>query len=70
MMTVQLIFWGALELGMSRSLATLGPFEYTDESGDCIDQDSFGRCFVEFEIENEIKSPHLYLELNDFYTSH
>lgn len=55
---------------MSRSLATLGPFEYTDDSGDCLDEDSFGRCFVEFEVENEIKSPHLYLELNDFYTSH
>ena len=70
MITFDLLVLGAIFLGMALSVNTHGPIEYVNSDGTCKTVHAGSICRVDFTPSNDIKKPHVYIDIKGFYSSH
>jgi len=64
---------GLLFLIMALTVNTLGPLEYVDSDGNCLESETISGntfCRVDFTPEETIVKPHYYIDIKNFYSSH
>jgi len=64
---------GIIFLAFALSIKTIGPLKYVDDDGNCLKTHVVGPttyCRVDFTPDDTIKSPHVYIDITNFYSSH